>query len=260
LIDELRAYGLALEQGMMIVEQAGERIGCFGFLYEPKGQREGAGATAFLIGPLLACAGHDLMNDVLKIAERDAAGRGLQELRICIAPANRGLLDTFTRRNWTLAGRSLEMKLECGHETPPVAADPAVRPLQSGSAHIDEAAKLLADAFGWDADGGRRLQGCLDDGYHVAYVAQEGELAAVAIWYGVAPFARIENIVVRADRRRCGLGSMLVRAAVASLQSMGRQTVFLALDPDNTAARNLYRRHGFVETTASAIYGFDLRS
>jgi ribosomal protein S18 acetylase RimI-like enzyme len=260
LMDELCAYGLALEQAMMIVEQAGKRVGSFGFLYDPNAHRKGAAAvTAFLIGPLLAGTGHDLMNDVLNIAERDAAGRDLQELRTCIAPANRGLVGTFTRRKWMLVGRSIEMKLECGHENRPVAADPAVRSLQPGSAHIDEAARLLADAFGWDADA-ERLKGYIDDGYQMAYVAQDGELAAVAIWYGVAPFARIENIVVRSDRRRCGLGSMLLRAAVASLQSMGRETVYLALDPDNSAACNLYRRHGFVETTASTIYGLYLRS
>jgi len=261
LLDELRAYGLALEEGVAILEHADGPVGCFGFLYEPK-DLGASGTTAFLIGPLLAGAErpHDLMNAILDLAEREATRRSLQALRSCIAPVSTGLIGILTQRRWTLWARSLEMKLECGNGSQRVAPEHAVKPLKSGDPRMVEAAKLLADAFGWGQDAARRLQGYLDDKYQVAYLMLDGELAGVVIWYGVAPFARIENIVVRSDRRRRGLGSLLLNAAVASLQSLGRETIYLALDPENTGARELYRRHGFVESEASAVYGLDLRS
>jgi GNAT superfamily N-acetyltransferase len=258
LIDELRAYGLGLEQGMAVIERADEPIGSFGFLYEPKSLGESkARATAFLIGPMMTDPERpsDLLNAMLGIAEGEGSSRGLLRLRSCIAPANARLIEIFTQRQWKPEAFSLEMKLECGHDTHSVAVDGLVDRIEAGSPRLNEASQLLAVAFGWGADKGHRLQGYLDDGYNVAFVEREGELAGVAIWYGVAPFARIENIVVRADRRRSGIGSTLLKAAVGSLRSMGRQTVYLSLDPENKAARDLYRRQGFVETSASAVYG-----
>jgi len=263
LLDELRAYGLTLEEGMTIIEHAGEPIGCYGYLYEPKHLGDSATSTAaFLIGPLLVgpVRRYASMPAILDTAESEAERRGLYALRSCIAPANVGLADALTQHGWSLSARSLEMKLECGRDNWPGEPLGDIRVLQSGSPRIVEAAKLLGDAFGWGEDAARRLQAYLDDKYEVVYAMQDSELCGVAIWYGVEPFARIENIVVRSDRRRRGLGSLLLDAAVASLQSLGRETIYLALDPENAAARELYRQHGFVETQASAVYVLDIRS
>ena len=260
LIDELRAYGLSLEEGMMIVERAGEPIGCFGFLYEPEELRAStAGVTAFLVGPLLAGAVPPprLMRAMFDTAENEAASRGLRALRSCVASA--GLIDILSQRHWLLEGRSLEMKLECGNALGPIEEAGDVYPLQSGSPRAAETAKLLADAFGWGDDAARRLQVSLDDRYDVAYVERDGAVAGVAVWYGVAPFARIRERCRAGRPAQKWISSVLLRAAVASLRSMGRETVYLALDPDNTAAREFYRRHGFVETEVLAVYRFELR-
>jgi hypothetical protein len=202
LLDELRAYGLTLEQGMTIIEHAGEPIGCYGFLYEPKHLGESTvGNAAFLIGPLLGGTMHPYMPAILNIAESEAARRGLRVLRSCIAPTNAGLAGALTQHGWALEARSLEMKLECGRDNRLGEPPDDIQVLQSGGPRIAEAASLLTDAFGGDERGAQRLQGYLDDGYHVAYVERDSQLVGVAIWYGVAPFARIENIAVRRDWR-----------------------------------------------------------
>ena len=61
--------------------------------------------------------------------------------------------------------------------------------------------------------------------------------------YGVAQL----GMFVTADRRRQGVGSALVHAAVGTARLMGAHKVSLQVWPHNQGARRLYRRHGFAE-------------
>ena len=57
--------------------------------------------------------------------------------------------------------------------------------------------------------------------------------------------AEIANLAVRTDRRRTGIGQLLVEAAIAAATAGGARTVYLEVRESNVAARALYQRHGF---------------
>ena len=75
-------------------------------------------------------------------------------------------------------------------------------------------------------------------------------------WYD-APSGRkawIEDVVVDAAARGCGVGEALVRAAQRHAAEIGAKRVMLTSNPSRTAARALYRKCGFneAETTVFA--------
>jgi [ribosomal protein S18]-alanine N-acetyltransferase len=53
------------------------------------------------------------------------------------------------------------------------------------------------------------------------------------------------TIDIRADQRRTGLGSHLLRAAEERLRALGKEAVALEVAVDNPAAITFYNRHGF---------------
>ncbi len=59
--------------------------------------------------------------------------------------------------------------------------------------------------------------------------------------------AEILTLAVRPDARRSGLGSRLMRGAAGRAMSAGAERLLLEVAQDNTAARALYARLGFVE-------------
>jgi RimJ/RimL family protein N-acetyltransferase len=61
--------------------------------------------------------------------------------------------------------------------------------------------------------------------------------------YGVAHL----SMLVAADRRRQGVGSALLEAAIAGARERGAHKVALQLWPHNEAARALYSKFGFAE-------------
>lgn len=60
-----------------------------------------------------------------------------------------------------------------------------------------------------------------------------------------APAAILEDLVVSPGRRGRGIGSALVRAAVAHAREQGCARITLLTDADNRDAARLYARHGF---------------
>ena len=57
--------------------------------------------------------------------------------------------------------------------------------------------------------------------------------------------AILEDMVVRPGCRRKGVGSMLLKEAVAFAESAGCLRITLLTDASNTSAQRFYRRHGF---------------
>jgi ribosomal protein S18 acetylase RimI-like enzyme len=58
--------------------------------------------------------------------------------------------------------------------------------------------------------------------------------------------AILEDMVVRPDCRRKGVGSMLLKGAVAFAESAGCLRITLLTDASNASAQRFYRRHGFI--------------
>jgi ribosomal protein S18 acetylase RimI-like enzyme len=65
-----------------------------------------------------------------------------------------------------------------------------------------------------------------------------------SVWKA-APDAWIEDVFVRADARRAGLGDALVTLAAERARARGARRMELDTNEDNTAALALYERHGF---------------
>jgi len=59
--------------------------------------------------------------------------------------------------------------------------------------------------------------------------------------------SEIINLAVAPTARRQGIGGALVAGAMSRARGLGAQTMFLEVADDNTAARALYDRRGFVQ-------------
>lgn len=65
-----------------------------------------------------------------------------------------------------------------------------------------------------------------------------------SVWNAAAD-AWIEDVFVRADARRCGVGDALLTLATEVAARRGAKRVELDTNEDNAAALALYERHGF---------------
>lgn len=74
-----------------------------------------------------------------------------------------------------------------------------------------------------------------DDGLLVGYIGMKAVLDE----------ADITNVAVDPDRRRQGIGKMLLRGLLAKAGELGIRRIFLEVRVSNTAARALYEQAGF---------------
>ena len=65
-----------------------------------------------------------------------------------------------------------------------------------------------------------------------------------SVW-AAAPDAWLEDLFVRADARRAGVGDALVALAIEVAAQRGAKRIELDTKEDNAPARALYERHGF---------------
>lgn len=70
-------------------------------------------------------------------------------------------------------------------------------------------------------------------------------VAGYLIGRAVAGEGEIMNLAVAPDQRREGLGTRLLEAGLAALAARRAESVYLEVRAGNTAARELYQRHGF---------------
>ncbi len=75
----------------------------------------------------------------------------------------------------------------------------------------------------------------------------DGEPVGYIIGQKIPPEAEVYRIAVREDKRRGGIGNMLLTYALDAELECGVKTVFLEVRSKNTAARELYRHLGFNE-------------
>jgi ribosomal-protein-alanine N-acetyltransferase len=82
----------------------------------------------------------------------------------------------------------------------------------------------------------------------LAFVVGDDTVQGFLIARQIGPEWELENIAVVADAQRRGLGSALVRHFLDMVKQRAGESVFLEVRESNTAARALYREHGFVQT------------
>lgn len=76
---------------------------------------------------------------------------------------------------------------------------------------------------------------------------QEREILGYACVWFLGPELKINNLAIRGERRRQGLGEGLLRALLDKARELGCRTAQLEVRPSNRAALALYRKHGFIE-------------
>jgi len=131
---------------------------------------------------------------------------------------------------------------------------------QATAADIPQLADLLTILFAQEADftpdrekqmrGLRLILG--DPGKGCIFVARrDGEIVGmVSLLFTVstaegAPACWLEDMVVRPDQRRNGLGAQLLEHAVRSAKALGFTRITLLADRANEATIRFYQRHGF---------------
>jgi GNAT superfamily N-acetyltransferase len=101
------------------------------------------------------------------------------------------------------------------------------------------------------AEVGAGWRDLLEEGPGTLLVADDGgELVGLAALVGRG--APRLGMLVRADRRRAGVGGALLDASLAWARDAGASRVVLTVFPHNPVAIALYRSRGFVETGVDA--------
>ena len=78
-----------------------------------------------------------------------------------------------------------------------------------------------------------------------------------SVWRA-APDAWIEDLFVRADARRAGVGDALIALAIERASERGARRIELDTKENNSAALALYERHGFSTRSKGGGTGRDL--
>lgn len=143
------------------------------------------------------------------------------------------------------------LRRPCPDAVPTAAADVVVRRLERSDLDAVAEIEAASSANPWSRN---LFAGELDlpDEQRTWFVAVEGggPAGAETIGFGgvmyVAAEGHVMNIAVRPDRRRRGLGERLLRSLVDDAVGRGVDALTLEVRVSNTAARELYRRFGFV--------------
>lgn len=85
----------------------------------------------------------------------------------------------------------------------------------------------------------------------------EGEVVGYLMAWSVADQLHVLNIAADPARRRAGVGTALLRAALALAGQEGLREITLEVRESNGGARAFYRRHGFAETGRRTRYYAD---
>ena len=114
--------------------------------------------------------------------------------------------------------------------------------------HIDEILPIEADLFGAELWSAPMFWSELANGHH--YVVALDDADHVAGYGGLATTAPdeawIQNIAVRRDRQRHGIGRTVLEALLAEARRLSVRSVLLEVAVDNGPAQRLYDEYGFV--------------
>ena len=112
--------------------------------------------------------------------------------------------------------------------------------------HIEHLLPIEADLFGEERWSAAMFWNELANGHH--YVAAlSGDAVVGYAGLSVTPpdEAWVQNIAVRADHQRQGIGTALLEALLAEVRRRGVTVVLLEVAVNNAPAQKLYARYGF---------------
>jgi [ribosomal protein S18]-alanine N-acetyltransferase len=112
--------------------------------------------------------------------------------------------------------------------------------------HIERVLPIEADLFGveqWSA--AMFWNELANEHYYLVALDDAEELIGYAGLSADGDEAWVQNIAVRRDRQRHGVGRTLLEALLARARSRGVHAVLLEVAVDNTPAQRLYDEYGF---------------
>lgn len=112
---------------------------------------------------------------------------------------------------------------------------------------LETVRKLLStvpEAAPWSADDFRLAS---QSNRSVRVAEEDGIVCGLVAFRTMADEAEILNLAVDSTRRRRGIGSRLMKDALASCKEAGVKKIFLEVSDSNVAARNFYSRMGFIQ-------------
>lgn len=112
--------------------------------------------------------------------------------------------------------------------------------------HIDQVVAIEADLFGVEQWTPAMFWNELaNDHYYIAALAPDGQLIGYAGLALAPPEAWINNIAVRRDRQRSGIGRKLLTALLDYGRAHGATHTLLEVAADNGPAQRMYDGYGF---------------
>jgi [ribosomal protein S18]-alanine N-acetyltransferase len=113
--------------------------------------------------------------------------------------------------------------------------------------HIEEVLAIESDLFGNEQWSGAMFWNELANGHH--YLVATGGRGEILGYAGLAvqppDEAWVQNIAVRRDAQRRGIGRALLEALLAEAERRGVRKVLLEVAVDNGPAQKLYGAYGF---------------
>ena len=113
--------------------------------------------------------------------------------------------------------------------------------------HIDEVLAIEADLFGAEQWSAAMFWNELANGHHYRIAADDDGAVLGYAGLAVAPpdEAWVQNIAVRRDAQRRGIGRLLLEALLAEAARRRLKSVLLEVAADNAPAQRLYATYGF---------------
>lgn len=112
--------------------------------------------------------------------------------------------------------------------------------------HIPELLPIEEELFGAERWTAAMFWSELAHGHYYRIAVEDQTIVGYAGLASTAPDeATVQNVAVRRDRQRRGIGEALLRDLLAEAERRGAATVLLEVASTNAAAQALYRRYGF---------------
>jgi [ribosomal protein S18]-alanine N-acetyltransferase len=111
--------------------------------------------------------------------------------------------------------------------------------------HIDALLGIEEDLFGAERWSAGMFWNELANGHHYVIAEEDGEILGYAGLAAQGDETWVQNIAVRRDAQRRGIGSALLGDLLAEADRAGARTVLLEVAVDNKPAQKLYAMHGF---------------
>jgi [ribosomal protein S18]-alanine N-acetyltransferase len=112
--------------------------------------------------------------------------------------------------------------------------------------HISEIVRIEADLFGAEQWSPAMFWNELANGHHYVVAVENGQIVGYAgLAFSPPSEAWVNNIAVRRDRQRHGIGRTLLEELLGHARRLGARHTLLEVAADNGPAQKLYARYGF---------------